>query len=608
MMDKPGPSAGPEPDRNIGDSKDTATTMEDQNSGSHSVPAHYSGEAEDADRLARYLAAGGPCFVGKCQQQAKLTHPFPGMHFAIDMPADKDIFNLEADMPEPSVKVKPFTSFGQGDDEPDLTAAVRSSKTQPGVSAIWGPDTFVTTSPEVKEIVKEYIKEIDEQGRAIRRKICKNLLRNIKEKKKTKTEEDGEEEQKTRQTDPSSVATSEVGRGTSSGAQENDNGDNETSSTVYTSQAGTEVTDGAAQLIRPPPPTPPDTVFHSALSMPTLPALHQNSDPGLIEFYRVKRAQNPVVFDAETEAIKQRLVAAKIARGGSTQLLTNEYTVELASREDAATAERWATGRHPSLLSAETSPQGMSPRIESPAEEFGSDGASFMDTANGRLPGPAIPEAVESGEREQTAQSSVAGHASVAETRALSPDEQDEEKKEYKDLFTRHPHLDLEAHASKVDKKQADKDLAARLRRLHIYAYISMRDKKQKDRDRPTPFEHEHKELAARLQNVDLPAHTTKGNTFGMIEQQSFFEHQVTATHERRIITAAVKITQVYEAERSPEISTAEILTAVMDDLKGPRPLVDRRCYCIPPEKRAEILALLEEYGSEDKTATDNNV
>ncbi|KAL2434040.1 hypothetical protein ABEF95_014131 [Exophiala dermatitidis] len=580
-MDEPGSSAGPAPDPYLGDSNDTTTTMEDKDSGSHSVPAHYSGEAEDADRLARYLAAGGPCFVGKCQQQAKLTHPFPGMHFAIDMPADKDIFNLEADMPEPSVKVKPFTSFEQGDDEPDLTAAVRSSKTQPGVSAIWGPDPFVTTSPEVKEIVKKYNKDLDEQGRVILRKICKELLRNIKERK-TKTEEDGEEEKKT-QTNPSSVASSEVDRGTSSGAQENDNGDNETSSTIYASQAGTEVTDVTAQLVRPPPPTPPDTVFHSALSMPTLPTLHQTSDTGLIELYRARRAQNPVVFDAETEAIKQRLVAAKIARGGSTQLLTNEYTVELASREDAATAERWATGRHPSLPSAETSPQGMSPRIGSPAEAFGSGGASFMDTDNVRLPQAAIPEAVESGENEQTAQSSVAGQASVAETRALSPDEQNDETKEYKDLFARHPLLDLYACASKVDRKQESKDP-------------------------PAPFEHEHAELAARLQHLDLSAHTTKGNTFGMIEQQSFFEHQVTATHERRIITTAVKITQVYEAERSPEISTAEILAAVKDDLKGPRPFVDRHCYCAPPGKVADILAALEMDDSEDETATDNDV
>lgn len=79
--------------------------------------------------------------------------------------------------------------------------------------------------------------------------------------------------------------------------------------------------------------------------MPTLPTLRQNSDVNLVEQYRIQRASDPEAFDVQTRAIKRGLVEAKVARGGTSELLTNEYTVDLASREDAAMVGQWTTGR-----------------------------------------------------------------------------------------------------------------------------------------------------------------------------------------------------------------------------------------------------------------------
>ncbi|EXJ81824.1 hypothetical protein A1O1_07889 [Capronia coronata CBS 617.96] len=144
-------------------------------------------------------------------------------------------------------------------------------------------------------------------------------------------------------TDSNAASMVEPREGSSSPA-ESDDSENDTG-TSYSSAAETIATDLTAHIMRPPPPTPPDSIFHPTLSMPTLPTIHHISDATLVEQYRLQRAHDPEAFDQETQSIKRGLIAAKIARGGKDKLLKNEYTVELASREDAATAERWASGR-----------------------------------------------------------------------------------------------------------------------------------------------------------------------------------------------------------------------------------------------------------------------
>lgn len=96
---------------------------------------------------------------------------------------------------------------------------------------------------------------------------------------------------------------------------------------------------------RPPPSSPPQYTAAGSYSTPTIPALHQNSVPTLIEHYRDQRDANPDAFDNLTRSIHQSLLDAKLARGGSPPLLQNEYSVELASRLDAETVSRWTERR-----------------------------------------------------------------------------------------------------------------------------------------------------------------------------------------------------------------------------------------------------------------------
>ena len=109
------------------------------------------------------------------------------------------------------------------------------------------------------------------------------------------------------------------------------------------------------RLPMPPPGTPrpePSDATHDgnqailkhSLSTPTLPAFHSISDPALVAAYMVERANDPVAFDKKTAGIKGSLTAAKIRRRGSNFLTQGDYTVELASREDAAKVEKWKHG------------------------------------------------------------------------------------------------------------------------------------------------------------------------------------------------------------------------------------------------------------------------
>ena len=109
------------------------------------------------------------------------------------------------------------------------------------------------------------------------------------------------------------------------------------------------------RLPMPPPGTPhpelsdpihdgnQDILKHS-LSTPTLPAFHSISDPALVAAYMSERANDPVTFDKKTAGIRDSLTAAKIRRRGSNFLMQGDYTVELASREDAAKVDKWKHG------------------------------------------------------------------------------------------------------------------------------------------------------------------------------------------------------------------------------------------------------------------------
>ncbi|KAK7897008.1 hypothetical protein LTR67_004896 [Exophiala xenobiotica] len=180
--------------------------------------------------------------------------------------------------------------------------------TDPVQNVSWGPITRIEASEKARDLIKEYLARSEDSG----------------------DKNEGSEGQSVKNTATPAVATEQLA------------GEDETATTT-TSHVGTDSSNLTTRMPRPPPPSPPESIFQAALSMPTLPVLNRISDVTLVELYRVQRASDPQAFDKETRDIKQGLMDAKIARGGRAKLLKNEYTVELASREDATTAEKWSS-------------------------------------------------------------------------------------------------------------------------------------------------------------------------------------------------------------------------------------------------------------------------
>lgn len=186
---------------------------------------------------------------------------------------------------------------------------VTTMAADPVQKIIWGPTTTIEASKKARDLLKQWLE----------------------------APEDAEDEDKVKDEKGNNHEISVAAVDAKSDCQE---AENET----LVSHAETVAAVKGRRLLKPPPPTPPDTVFHQALSMPTLPTLHHISDVNLVEQYRLQHATDPEAFEKETKAIKKGLIDAKVARGGKARILQNEYTVELASREDAQTVEKWTGG------------------------------------------------------------------------------------------------------------------------------------------------------------------------------------------------------------------------------------------------------------------------
>lgn len=110
----------------------------------------------------------------------------------------------------------------------------------------------------------------------------------------------------------------------------------------------------ATPRMRPPPSTPFEhDTFPSTLSTPHLPVFHHYTDQSLFEQYLVDRAKDPT-FDLQTSKIRKHLLDAKIERGGIRHLEESEYSVDLASREDAARFQRMAVQRRRGMTETES--------------------------------------------------------------------------------------------------------------------------------------------------------------------------------------------------------------------------------------------------------------
>ncbi|OAP55876.1 hypothetical protein AYL99_10028 [Fonsecaea erecta] len=202
-----------------------------------------------------------------------------------------------------------------------------TTTTDPVQKVSWGPTSRIEASDEARELI--------------------NLWREaLKDAKKAKGKgKDSELDESNDATRNKSIRTKKVKK------VDDDAAAPDTGFQSYGTFAVHNIPNPPRRHLIPPPPTPPETIFHrtksvaAALSMPTLPNTHPMSVQQLVEQYRLQHAADPKTFEKETRAIKMDLMAAKVARGGTARLLLNEYTVDLASREDAELAEKWARGQ-----------------------------------------------------------------------------------------------------------------------------------------------------------------------------------------------------------------------------------------------------------------------
>lgn len=369
--------------------------------------------------------------------------------------------------------------------------------TDPVQKVSWGPLTRIEASKEARDVVKEWQKRSSTAREKAATKNSKDKESPLKGKTTTILPLADHDDDKNK----GGIATEETGNSTP--------------------QAETDFTSSRVRVLKPPPPTPPDAIFHSALSMPTLPNLHRISDAPLVEQYRLQRALDPEGFDKQTRAIKRGLVDAKVARGGKDRLLKNEYTVELASREDAATAEKWATGRVAQMRSRGNT---ISTPSTIASEKLGIRGGEVEGPSN---TGKAV-QAVE-------------GQIGVLDNLHKEVSKPEDETQ---DIRRRAPG-DITNNGEGGMKAESGRDMIPGSKK--------------------TP----RQELKAKLNSFDLPSHVSKMTTSGTIRHQHSEKREISDYGEKRTVTTWIQIEEVYQVPASSFLSWKDVTTAVKQEADG---------------------------------------
>jgi hypothetical protein len=377
-----------------------------------------------------------------------------------------------------------------------------TEETDPVQKVTWGPVTRVEASQEVRNLVWDWfadpaeVKDKENNEKETYKKIDKNI----------------KEEPELRSTTTGTKKHYHL-----HGFDEaSNNGNEDETGANCTSQAEAEFSNVNTRLIRPPPPTPPDSIFRPSLSMPTLPTLHRISDVNLVEQYRLQRASDPEAFDKETKAIKQGLVNAKVARGGRNRLLKNEYTVELASREDAVIAERWAAGSIAEMRSRGNTLTSLpAPSLEDIRIRAGNNGEA--NTVHGES--SKIPEAA----------ASSSSYLTIPPGYHLPPSEE---------VKTTEP-TDGKAATKKRSSAGEKREAVHKTRRQT------------------------RRELKALMNSTDLSAHVSKITTYGTVRHQHSEKREVGDHGEKRTVKTWIEITEVYEVPHNQDLKWDDVLTAV---------------------------------------------
>ncbi|OQU98082.1 hypothetical protein CLAIMM_03913 [Cladophialophora immunda] len=414
---------------------------------------------------------------------------------------------------------------------PGGTAVTMS--TDPVQKVTWGPITRIEASREARELLNLWLEAVSD-------------VKKTKEKGKEEDESDESDEDETDKPmktkkvkngdNAASVVAGFKADGWSGHKDRQNMSVNDDLTPATTSQADTEATTDTnppCRFLKPPPPTPPDTIFHkthsvaAALSMPTLPTLHRISDPQLVEQYRLQHAVDPEAFEKETRAIKKGLVGAKVARGGKPRLLKNEYTVELASREDAETAERWAKDQGRTFGISDMRSRANSMLTASDAAS--ASGELALKIRSGEM----ATAAKECEEPDKTEDASELQFPSLpqAENTGAAPDQADET------CSAEPKHKQTTSSASTTTA-----------------AYTLLNPK-------PTL-----RKIKSQLSRLDLSAHVSKITTYGNVRHQHSVKREADDHGEKRTVKTWIEITEVYEVPTSKSLTFKDVAAAVEEE------------------------------------------
>ncbi|EXJ54215.1 hypothetical protein A1O7_09552 [Cladophialophora yegresii CBS 114405] len=407
-------------------------------------------------------------------------------------------------------------------------------QTDPVEKITWGPISRVEASGHAKDLVKELRKAV---------KAAEKDKAKAEDNKDNGSESDGEATSKPTKLPKKNESTIEVKH------DDKPTGEGEITEHGVTPEtasiADTDVTNNSMAVptrcgFRAPPVTPGEHVVlgspstEAALSMPTLPMMHHIADTKLVEHFRLQHAKNPEAFEEETSAIRQGLIDAKVNRGGIPILLREEYTVELASREGAEIAEKWAKGQaksweHPSLRS-----RGNSLKSQ---PSSGSLKARVGDV-EGTAPNPS---AVKKENRDWRFVVCPAPHPSPAST--LPETEHD----------MAGPTLEL---PPPILEHEPSKDK------------LSTEDGKPSTSKSDSKPKETIKEIKKALSRLNVADNVSKITTYGTVRHQSSVKREVGDHGEKRTVKTWIEITEVYEVPKPQTLTVKDIVAAVEQEAR----------------------------------------
>ena len=411
----------------------------------------------------------------------------------------------------------------------------------------WGPHSRVEASGEAIDLVKEWqqaskaLKKMKAKGKG--KKEC-GMGKAADSATSTDSDSEGEEgsklgKVKNCKTKSGAAGTRIVDKGEKEDVSSPDVNTPDTASvadTDFTTEAAAPGNPNRRGILIPPPPSPPESIFAAVLSQPTLPHFHPACDMSLIEQYRTQHLAGPQAFETKTRAIKKSLLDAKVARGGEAHLLKNEYSVELATREAAETAENWARGqrkkweleglrsRGNSLLSGSSG----SPMLEELKMRGGEITEGIFATS------ASIAAIMENGNVDPTTADALATSSPALRQvedpvafERLPPPASDKE-----DITSTEPKSDITATTAK--KMSSYSDLISAMR-----------------------------SIKNSLSKLDLSEHVSKVTTSGTVRYQHSVRREVGDHGEKREVKTWIEVVEVYDVPHAEKLTLKDVAKVI---------------------------------------------